>query len=411
MTPVEPAALYRSPNGLAPHYGRFRVAERLRLTGHSHQAWPDCGFEGQQRAWLDAAEHADAKWERAFERADRVRRGFARLLGDPEGDIALGANTHELVVKFLSGLPLAERPQLVTTTGEFHTVRRQLDRLAEEGVEVVKVNALPAVTAAGRLARAVSDRTAAVLLSAVLYENGHIVPELRELLGACQQVGAELLVDAYHALNVVPFTLNEEGLDGAFVVGGGYKYCQLGEGNCFLRVPADCEMRPVITGWFSEFSLLSDHHTPDTVRYGDGADRFAGATYDPTSHYRAAAVFSFFEEHGLTPELLRQVSQHQVGLLAQLFDDLDADPVMISRDRTVPLDAVGGFLALRSPHAAALSRLLREREVFTDHRGDVLRLGPAPYLSDVQLRAAIDILGSALSQMRSLTPNPNEPEP
>ena len=31
---------------LAVHYSRFRVAERLLLTGHSHQAWPDGGFEG-----------------------------------------------------------------------------------------------------------------------------------------------------------------------------------------------------------------------------------------------------------------------------------------------------------------------------------------------------------------------------
>ena len=31
-------------------------------------------------------------------------------------------------------------------------------------------------------------------------------------------------------------------LDGrtAFITGGGYKYCQLGEGNCFLRVPPGC---------------------------------------------------------------------------------------------------------------------------------------------------------------------------
>ena len=32
-----------TPNALAPHYARFRVAERLLLTGHSHQAWPDAG--------------------------------------------------------------------------------------------------------------------------------------------------------------------------------------------------------------------------------------------------------------------------------------------------------------------------------------------------------------------------------
>src|SRR2546422_10697370 len=35
--------------------------------------------------------------------------------------------------------------------------------------------------------------------------------------------------------NVLPFSLRTERLAQAFVVGGGYKYCQLGEGNCFLR--------------------------------------------------------------------------------------------------------------------------------------------------------------------------------
>ncbi|MGH9262574.1 MAG: kynureninase, partial [Acidimicrobiales bacterium] len=122
------------------------------MTGHSHQAWPDRGFDGQQQAWLDAAEHVDDKWERAFAQADALRRGFARLLDDAGGSIALGASTHELVVRFLSALPLRRRPRLVTTDGEFHTIRRQLDRLAEEGVEVVKVAALPAVTAAERMA-------------------------------------------------------------------------------------------------------------------------------------------------------------------------------------------------------------------------------------------------------------------
>jgi kynureninase len=38
-----------------------------------------------------------------------VREGFARLLGDKAEHIALGQNTHELVVRWLSALPLRER--------------------------------------------------------------------------------------------------------------------------------------------------------------------------------------------------------------------------------------------------------------------------------------------------------------
>ena len=386
--------LGRTPNPLAASYARFRVAERLLLTGHSHQAWPDAGFVGQVEAWDDAAGLVDEKWERAAAKADLVRQGYARLLGDRAGAIALGQNTHELVTRLLSALPLARRPRLVTTDGEFHTLRRQLDRLAEERwIEVVKLSAFPSATLAERLAAAADGRTAAVLVSSVLFGNAHIVPGLGALAGACRRAGTELLVDAYHHLNVVPFSIAGEGLADAFVVGGGYKYCQLGEGNCFLRVPPEREsLRPLLTGWFSEFAKLAASPAGD-VPYGEGAARWAGATYDPTSHYRAARVFGFFDDTGLAPALLRTVSQRQVGLLARSFDALDLDPAVITRDRSVPLERIAGFLALKAPRAAELSARLRARGVFTDVRGDLLRLGPAPYLADEQLRAAVAILG------------------
>lgn len=400
--PERPAAtqLYDTPNALTSHYTRFRVAERLLLTGHSHQAWPDCAFDGQRQAWADAAELVDDKWERAFARAQRVRQGWGRLLDDDAESISLGANTHELVVRLLSALPLDQRPRLLTTDGEFHTLRRQLDRLAEERVEVVKAAAEPADTLAERLADSVDDRTALVAVSSVLFQSAKRVPHLEHLSAACQRSGSELLVDVYHELNAIPFSISERRLETAFIVGGGYKYCQLGEGNCFLRLPPACELRPVITGWFAEFDALSEKE-PGRVAYGRGAARFAGATYDPTAHYRASEVFDFFAQLGLTPRLLREVSQHQMGLLANAFDALDLDPLNVSRDRDTRMEQLGGFLALRSPQAAEISRRLRECGVHTDYRGDTLRLGPAPYLDDDQLRRAIRHLGaSAASQRR-----------
>src|SRR4029079_1028781 len=131
---------------LARHYSRFQVSERVLLTGHSHQAWPDVSFDAQQRAWLDAAECVDGKWDRAAEQAALVQAGFRRLLNDRHGSIALGQNTHELVTRLLSALPLGERRTLIKTDGEFHSIRRQLDRLAETGLNVITVAAAPAET-------------------------------------------------------------------------------------------------------------------------------------------------------------------------------------------------------------------------------------------------------------------------
>jgi kynureninase len=66
----------------------------------------------------------------------------------------------------------------------------------------------------------------------------------------------------------------------------------------------------------------------------------------------------------------------------------------------VPLESIGGFLALSSPQAAAISARLGKRGVLTDVRGNLLRLGPAPYLSDDQLGAAIDALAEAVRRGR-----------
>jgi kynureninase len=388
--------LYPSPNPLAVHYARFRVGERLLLSGHSHQAWPDRAEIGQRLAWEDAAEYVDAKWERAFERAARVRAGFARLLDSSPDSISLGTSTHELLVKWLSALPLRARPSIVTTDGEFHSARRQLMRLEEEGLHVQRVPARPAGSVGERLAALVSDRVAAVIVSTVFFETAEIAGGLEALARACEKHGTELLLDAYHQLNVVPFSLRAQRLENAFVTGGGYKYCQLGEGNCFLRSPEDCRLRPALTGWFAEFGAL-DAGAPGTVSYGPLGQRFAGATYDPTSHYRAAEVFDFFADMGLAPELLREVSQHQVGLLRSAIDDLDLPPGVLARPE-VPIEQLGGFLALRSSRAAEIQRRLADRKIFADVRGDTLRLGPAPYLSDDQLRQAVAGLGEAVLQ-------------
>ena len=394
-------------NALAPHYSRFRVAERLLLTGHSHQAWPDVALEGQLEAFTDAAEAVDDKWDRAFAKADEVRAGYRRLLGDPDGDIALGSNTHDLVIRFLSALDVQRRQRLVTTDGEFHTLRRQLGRFAEEGIDVVRVPAAPVETLAERLADAIDERTAAVLVSSVLFETSRIVPDLDRLAVACARAGVELLVDAYHHLGVLPMPIHDVGLGSAWIVGGGYKYLQLGEGNCLLRLPPHAQStRPVITGWYAEFGALADAERPDRVPYAAGGARFAGSTYDPTSHYRAARVFAFFDEHRLTPEMLRDVYRHQRGVLVSAFDALDAPEELISRDRDTPAEGFGGFLALSSPLAGRLKSALLDRGVLADSRGTYLRLGPAPYLTDAQIESAVRILGELLPHVQRTTHSP-----
>jgi kynureninase len=378
----------------AEHYTRFRVADRLLLTGHSHQAWPDVAFDGVVEAFDDAARHVDQKWDLAFAKADRVRDGVRALLGDPDGEVALGANTHDLLVKLLSALDLPARPRIVTTDGEFHSLRRQLARLAEVGVEVVAVPARPVDDLAGRVADEITPGTAAVMVSAVLFQDARIVPGLGDIAAVCRARGVELVVDAYHAVGAMPFDLPVLGLGDAWVTGAGYKYLQWGEGNAYLRIPPHAvDARPVVTGWFAEFEELATARTPGEVPYAPGGAAFATATYDPTSNYRAARVLDHFAAHDLTPERLRANYRRQVSLLAELVDGLGLPDDVLTRDRDTPLDRFGSFLALQSPVAGELQAALLARGVSTDSRATTLRLGPAPYVTDAQLEQAVGILG------------------
>jgi kynureninase len=150
----------------------------------------------------------------------------------------------------------------------------------------------------------------------------------------------------------------------------------------------------MLTGWFAEFQAI-ESTGQQRVSFGGGAAAFAGATYDPTSHYRAAAVFDFHQQQGLTPGELRRISQRQAGLLVAAFEQLDVPP-SVACVEPMPLTQRGGFVAVRTAQARDLAHRLRERGVFVDARGDVLRMGPAPYLRDDQLTDAVAALGETL---------------
>ena len=247
-------------------------------------------------------------------------------------------------------------------------------------MDVTWIDALPAATLGERLAEAVTARTAAVLTSTVLFETSSVVPHLAGLVSTARAAGAEVLLDAYHAFSTVPFTLASLGAADAFVVGGGYKYAQWGEGTCFLRVPPR-PFRPVFTGWFAGFSDLAARS--EGLTYGSaGAEVFAGSTYDPVSHYRARAVIRFFEQQAMTVEALRETSLRQTQ---RLIEGLEGAQVVTPREPELR----GGFVAIRSPRAAQWVSELHAKGILTDSRGELVRLGPAPYLTDDDLDRGI----------------------
>lgn len=373
---------------LQPHYSRFRVADRLLFTGHSHQAWPDAAFEGMEDYARVSAEAVDHKWAEAYRRVDRLRGYLRGWYDDPDGQYSLAANTHELLVKWISALDLRRKPRIVTTDGEFYSLYRQLRRLEEEGVDVAWVPALPLDGFADRIGAALTPDTAAVMVSRVMFETALIQHELPRLASACRERGIPLIVDDYHGTNVVPWSLRQTGMEDVYVLIGGYKYLEWGEGNCFLRYPKGSPLRPVVTGWFAAFSTLKQPRSAG-VAYDAEDSLFMGATFDSVSQFRAARVADFFTEQSLTPDVLRAQYAAQVAYLKDRFLGSGIPPEVMRLKHGYGSAETAGFLALEGATAGQVWQTLADRGVYTDVRGTTLRLGPAPYVTTAQMDAMI----------------------
>lgn len=381
---------------LRAEYRRFlggRGGEVL-LTGHSHQAWPDVAALGQREAWDDAARLVDAKWGRVLgEVLPDFRARVAARLGTPRADdLAVAPNTHELVARLLSCL--SDRPSVLTTDAEFHSLSRQLQRLEEDGARVRRLDAEAPDLVARALEALEAEPPELLALSLVLFTTARILDGLPALLARAAELGVPVLVDTYHAFNALP--LEVEAWPGeVFVVGGGYKYAQCGEGNCWMLIPAAAErFRPRHTGWFASFETLED--PGPTVAYGAGGARFMGATFDPTPFYRARQVLRWMDERGLDPERLRAQSRLQTAGLVARYDALALAREGLELASPRAPDRRGAFVSFRHPRAGALCHALAERGVRSDARRDLLRLGPAPYTTAAELDRGMQALSELL---------------
>lgn len=383
---------------LQPHYSKFKVSERLLFSGHSHQAWPDVALQGQQDAFDAAAELVDDKWHKAFEKTNELRAWLREFYDDANGYYSCAPNTHDLIIKWLSALPLTQKPRIITTDAEFYSLFRQLRRLREENIEIVEIPHLPLEGFAQRLEKACNKHTAAVMISRVYFQSALCNQELPEVAKMCRSYGIPLLIDDYHGTNVLPFSIEKHNMDDCYFLIGGYKYMQWGEGNCFLRFPKSCTLRPALTGWFASFQSLTLPRDSYTVQY-DGEDRFAGATYDPVSQFRAARVTQFFREMGLTPDVLAQCYRQQIARMAELFEEAGFDPQKIRRTHSYDLSCNAGFLSLTTPHADTLWEQCKKRNIFTDFRGEIWRWGPAPYITDAQIVRFFEVLKEELQHL------------
>ncbi|WP_417623036.1 class V aminotransferase [Parasphingorhabdus sp.] len=355
--------------------------DRLHFAAHSHHLWPDASHDGQLSAWQDAAALADHKWDKIMGPVwSEAQQHVADELNLPDpATLCFAPNTHDFLVRLMSALPT--RPaKVLATDGEFHSFRRQMTRWVEAG-EVV----LETVSPERLLATARSGEFDLVFASHVLFNSGTIIAELDQLAALARPEGPWVVIDGYHGFMAIETNLSQIA-DRVFYLAGGYKYAMAGEGVCFLHAPPGFAERPAVTGWYAAFDDLS--LPPGDVGYAPDGRRFLGSTFDPSGLYRYNAVQDMLRSEGLTSAV---ISDHVAGLQAQFMED---EP-LAAFDLLNPLDGQSHarFLAFRGEQAPALHKILADRNVVTDVRGDVLRIGFALYHDRQDVARLAKIIG------------------
>jgi selenocysteine lyase/cysteine desulfurase len=382
-------------------YSRFlsNLGDRLHFAAHSHHAWPDVSREAHLQYWDDSARLMDEKWGHIFGSViPKTQKIISQMLNlQDEKQIAFAPNTHELLMRLLSTFPTNRPTRILTTHNEFHSFRRQIQRMEEASmVTVERVQADDLSSNRASFLQSLKKRLKEgsfdlFFISQVFFDSGLALSN-EELLELSQSAPEEtvICVDGYHSFGALPVDLSK--LEGRiFYLGGGYKYAQAGEGVCFIVVPKG-EWRPIYTGWFAEMETLSSQKK-HSVAYPSNGAAFSGSTFDPSGLYRFNAVWEQFAEMNISTAIIHE----QVTRLQELFLKNIKETILKNSTLMNGVENRGHFLAfdLESPEQCSeMHSLLESKGIITDFRGQRLRFGFGLYHHENDVQKLIDRLKS-----------------
>jgi len=307
----------------------------------------------------------------------------------PRGSMTMCQNVTNALAEILSCLEYElPRNQILHCAGEFPTVEYLLDGQRRIGAEVVRVGNDPLVFPARELLDGISDRTALVVLSHVLFRTAELV-DIRPFVEKAHAHGALVLLDAYQSMGSVPFDVTE--LDVDFLVGGSVKWLCGGPGAGYLYAHPNIvdRLEPRLAGWFSHARPFGFKSPP--IEYAEGISRFTGGTPNMPAYYQAREGYKIIREVGV--EAIREQSRRQTQILVD---------GALERGFTVntPLEFArrGNHVTVDLPNAQLVKDELIRRGFVIDYRpGAGIRIAPHFYNTDDECRAILDEIADIAS--------------
>lgn len=305
---------------------------------------------------------------------DKFRALVAELIGLSRKDCVIPkTSAGQGLRSVLNSFPQDHKISVVSTTGEFDSIDFVLRTYVEKHraevrwVEPSLVDESVPLFDTLDLIKAIDDRTDLVVVSQVFFTTGQALDGLEDVIDYAHRHGAMVLVDAYHAVGVLPFDMSA--LDCDFVTGGCYKYLRGGPGACYLGIhPRNLDLRTLDTGWFAKKDTFS-YQRPLKPEFAEGGDAWLENTPPVLTSYQATPGLELTCKLGV-----ENIRAYNLGLQAELREALLSTGLEVHR----PGDpaSFGAFVLVPHPQASEFCHRLKQEGISTDSRGGFVRFGP-----------------------------------
>ncbi|WP_137937183.1 aminotransferase class V-fold PLP-dependent enzyme [Chitinivorax sp. B] len=375
---------------LAPLFSQVLSRDEIYLANHSLGRPLDQTMHDVAEAISLWQHRLDSAWEPWLDEQTAFRQRVAMLIGAPRPDCIVPKTSAgqglRAVLNSLSG-----SVKVVSTRGEFDSIDFILKQYREQGH--IRLNMVEpdqdGLFQADDIKAEIDTDTKLVVISQVMFMTGQVISELTSIINHAHANGAQVLIDAYHAVGVIPVDVTE--LDCDYLIGGSYKYLRGGPGACWLYLAPKVlaqHSTTLDTGWFAKHQPFS-YARPDTPAFGPGGDSWLESTPPVLTWYQSRAGQQL--ALGIGVDRLRTYSlQQQRELKARL--------------RILGVYCEGGdenhgaYLTIRHPQAIDLSLKLMKKGINTDARLDRLRLCPDLLNTSEELSRASDIIATVLKE-------------
>jgi kynureninase len=397
---ADPDLLYMDGNSL----GRLPKASAERARAVVEDEWGRDLIRAWNNGWWDAPR--------------RVGDKIARLLGAAQGQVivtdSVSVDLFKLAAAALGLRP--ERKRIVTDQFNFPSDLYILQGVAQTllpplnplfdlgegrggGHEILRIGSRDdgLTPDLDELASTITDDTALVTLSHVLFKSGYLY-DMQAVTDLAHRKGALVIWDLCHSVGAVPISLDACNAD--FAVGCTYKYLNGGPGSpAFLYVneKRQEQARSPISGWWGQnrpFAFGLDYEP------APGVNRFLAGSQPMISMLALEAALDPTLEAGMD-----RIRRKSVALTEYLVGLTDAILTPLGFALGSPRDPArrGSHVSIRHTDAYRVNRaLIEEMNVLPDFREpDNIRLGLAPlYTTFAEVWDTVDRIRKVMVEKR-----------